>query len=828
MLTLKPLNLQTANPMLTISASFHEKILSNYALLGANFQPKDLLFLMIAPPELPEDLGGVTNIALSSNVRNSRQVLLEVVNNVVNRILLSDRADFTYQDNVYITSVLQKLGITNVSEFMRQVKALQEENKSVFNLLQFYESHWKLLAKAGEPASKKPAAGGEPAETSPAGPGGARYYIHNEIYNRLGTAHIYELWRQLSTERSLTERVLSNRELRTAEQTRVAQDLRLAELKGRTVFRESVVLRHHLNRYELGDLLPIPTTEQEVLSAGAAAALLHVVDNVMVSRLESVLRRSDLWLDIRNAVFQSAENSLSRFEYYLSHADIRQLRREANYAEELNKLFQDETEVLNRLSAAFTREGDKLYILPPGESPPAPPLTLEHRTTQESREETVLTVEGEEKQAAPPKEILLEATRSVLERMIAPQPPAVGRPAIPPPPGAQPLPGAEERLELQYHTETETETRTETEATQRLTERETEVRTRGPETRPGEPVDILRGTLLSKETRESVLREQARRPEEGPAEAGAASPTLVLENRAGDLYETTEEAQRLARETVEKTETLKKQLDELNLRNKELYERYQAERLESIRERLTVPDRKRAFADALRAIGEPEQVIAEFMAAPAPAELEHKRPQIVETLLSRMDEKTRQIMESVLLYQENPQAALERGLLRPAGVGVFNADAAAAAQAREAVELTHPSPEQEEGPEAETAQTGVLERYRESRTVIEEPVTWSRLPKAPTVFRQTETGFSEEFLERLESRRTQDVRKVEETETVTKETVTQTEVNNLRQELVRSTTEDITELVNRAIARQIGSLTDRVYSQMERRLETERARRGRF
>ena len=60
--------------------------------------------------------------------------------------------------------------------------------------------------------------------------------------------------------------------------------------------------------------------------------------------------------------------------------------------------------------------------------------------------------------------------------------------------------------------------------------------------------------------------------------------------------------------------------------------------------------------------------------------------------------------------------------------------------------------------------------------MIEEPVTWSRLPKAPTVFRQTETGFSEELLERLESRRTQDVRKVEETETVTKETVTQTEV----------------------------------------------------
>jgi hypothetical protein len=765
----------------------------------------------------------------------------------------------------------------------------------------------------------------------------------------------------------------------------VAQELRLAELKGRTVFRESVALRHHLNHYELGDLLPMPATEQEALSAGAAAVLLNVVDNVMVSRLESVIQRSDLWLDIRNALSQSAENSLSRFEYYLSHADFRQLRREVNYSEELSKLFQDETEVLNRLFASFTREGDEYRLLPPGESPPVPSLTLEHRTTEESREETVVTAEGEEKKAAPPKEVVLEATRSVLERMMAPQYPA-GRPVIPPPPGAQPLPGAEERLELQFRTEAEKETRTEREAAQRLTERETELRTRSTEALPGEPADVLRSTLLSKETRESMIRDEAGRPEEGPAAAGAApvnlvlenragdlyetteelrrvsketvlrteqlhrqfertgersretverretermerirtqteapdrerakagergapgepgrspgeappgyepaelehrrSPawetllsrmdektrriyetalryrenpqmalepgfrpdgtaayapegaagtppppsTLVFENRAGDLYETTEEAQRLALETVQRTETLKKQLDELNLRNRELYERYQAERLESIRERLTVPDRKRAFADALRAIGEPEQVIAELLSAPAPAELEHRRSPVIESLLNRMDEKTRQVMESVLLYQENPQAAIERGLLKPSGIGAFNADATAA-RIREAVELAHPGPEREDERETEPAQTGILERYRESRTVIEEPSTWSRLPKAPTVFRQTETGFTEELLERLENRRTQEVRTAENTETVTKETVTQTEVNNLRQEVVRSSTEDITELINRAMARQISSLTDRVYSQMERRLETERARRGRF
>jgi hypothetical protein len=312
---------------------------------------------------------------------------------------------------------------------------------------------------------------------------------------------------------------------------------------------------------------------------------------------------------------------------------------------------------------------------------------------------------------------------------------------------------------------------------------------------------------------------------------GNVSPeTLVFENRAGDLTITAEEAQRLALETVQKTETLKTQLDELNLRNRELYERYQAERLESIREHLSVPDRKRAFTDALRAIGEPEQVIAELFTAPAPAELELRRPPAMETLLGRMDEKTRQVMETVLLYEENPQAALERGLLQPSSIGAFNADTAVT-QMREALALAHPDGEREDERETEANRVtgaGVLDRYREPRTLIEEPSQWSRLPKARTVFRQTETGLSEELLERLESRRTQEVRTVENHEAVTTETVTQTEVNNLRQEVLRSSTEDITELINRAMARQIGSLTDRVYSQMERRLESERARRGRF
>ena len=40
--------------------------------------------------------------------------------------------------------------------------------------------------------------------------------------------------------------------------------------------------------------------------------------------------------------------------------------------------------------------------------------------------------------------------------------------------------------------------------------------------------------------------------------------------------------------------------------------------------------------------------------------------------------------------------------------------------------------------------------------------------------------------------------------------------------------EDITELVNRTLARQMRTISDQVYRQMEKRLQAERSRRGRL
>ena len=112
MIQYKPIQLNMGQPPLTISTVFEEKLLSAYELMPAQITPKELLLLTTSPPELPEDLGGMTTVAVNTNQTNYHELSLHIVNNVVNRLLLSQENGFTYQDSVYLTMALHKLGVS--------------------------------------------------------------------------------------------------------------------------------------------------------------------------------------------------------------------------------------------------------------------------------------------------------------------------------------------------------------------------------------------------------------------------------------------------------------------------------------------------------------------------------------------------------------------------------------------------------------------------------------------------------------------------------------------------------------------------------------------
>ena len=78
MLTLKsPIQLNTTRGFTSTSDAFCQRLMGNYNLLGASYSPKDLLFLLSAPPNLPQEQGSMTTIAVENSTTNFNTYLKE-------------------------------------------------------------------------------------------------------------------------------------------------------------------------------------------------------------------------------------------------------------------------------------------------------------------------------------------------------------------------------------------------------------------------------------------------------------------------------------------------------------------------------------------------------------------------------------------------------------------------------------------------------------------------------------------------------------------------------------------------------------------------------
>lgn len=846
MILKKPIQLNMGLPPLTISTVFEEKLLSNYELMPSRITPKELLYLTTAPAELPEDLGGMTTIAVNNSQNNVHQLSLNVVNNVVNRLLLSQEQNFTYQDRVYVSTVLHKLGVTDVNQFMRQVRELHDESVSIGRLNTLYREHSSRLERILTRLNREERpAGTQPSPQASALPA-PRYYLHNEIYSRLQTAQLYETFCSLIQNRQLYADSLFHNELKLSEQSRVSQELNLwnerktvfagqetqlvyampaeqpseeeeTSLPGRgqaasgareeIVRRETVApdptaerartafpaqagtpaaartyltLHHHVNRYETGELLPPPQTEEQVLSQGAQAILLALTDQVLTTQIHRLTARQNhqQWIDIRSAVSQSVQNALTRYQEYHTETYVRNTAEEVENLQ-MTALYRQEETSFSQLLQQY--ENGRAGQFLPSEAPVRPDAELVYRRNAQSEEQEEQTSRRTPSEPSPAdlhtRELVKEFNR-IRER----------------------------------HWELEREVREEGQQT---------------EEEQAEPISPTTGELI-RETLAPVQAPEPRHREETESPVRLTHPETTAQEEELSASEFSAEPPAGQQEAS----GLARELDRINERNREILREVledTGKREQARPQRPSSPDAKRVFRDSLQAMQNPDQFLRRMQEQPA--ELTHPQPEnaALETILEHTDERTREIYQALMQYEQNPDAALASGILRPAETGELNAAAQGQPLSRvEREALTHLRREQTEVQDAVREQIhSVVDRYLEpEQAEAAPPAQEQRHVSARLVHRTPEQMFSEEFLEQLEQRRTNEIRQTEETHTVTQETVNQTQINNIRQQVVERTAEDIAELVNRTLARQMGTISEKVYGQMERRLQSERARRG--
>ncbi len=837
MLKLKaPIQLHTVKSLCNSADAFAERIKGNYSLLGAHFTPKDLLFLLTAPPELPENLGGMTTLVSQQSNVDMSSISVDVISNVVNRIMLDGTSSFTYQDQVYITSVLNRLGIVNAEQFMTQIRRLKVENENTVHMTRLYRTELKRILQRierGESDVSLPvyseaadAEGGFSGEDP-------RVTMCMNILKRLETSRIYETVHSFQQNQTFSDNYFSHNEMRLSEHLRFGNTIELSEIKKQMISYPKINLAHHVNQYETGILLEAPRDEDEVLSQAAVAALVTTIDNTVTEVLNRHGIRRDTWVNIQNAVRQSAENTLSRFESYHSEMGLVPAR-EIPESVAWDRFAGDMLEYQNFYQTVHkqtTKESEKIRFAPRQKAD----ITYLTQPEEENNifEQTQTNISEADKLR---ETIVRETQKAVVEQ---------------------------NKRRLQYDNITE-EAKKQSEIVSSNLTYLTNVREENEFLKEAD-----KNTVISSDAREKVIREIVGKAEKSVAKNHSPEiyRDIVMQKLLHigseqthnveeiEVHETISEHEReiiinqmlmqkdlerptspsippvtlTPREAEEQApEILIDELNRINEKNLIVMQQLQQQIQQRELPKEPVPDVARTMRDALKALEPKGEDIHEIYTSHEEVQTVHpKFTAEEEAILAQADPSTRALYEQILSYQKSPDAVLSQGILRPGNMGALQADIKRAIEDSPAVmeHIEKASQTEKITDEAEIVLEKFIHSSKTAKT-YEKP----RLPHKAIeiVHKQAPPDITEELLEQLEENKLQKSIKSETSETVNRETSHQIDVKQVEKQLVTRTNEDITELVNRTLARQMRTISDQVYRQMEKRLQTERSRRGRL
>ncbi|MCC8140641.1 MAG: hypothetical protein LIO67_10170 [Lachnospiraceae bacterium] len=941
MLTIKaPIAIKCGRITASSQEAFGERIRGNYEILAARIEREDLLHVVMAPPEVYIGGGDMTSLVEDTRIQNVRETKLTVINNLLNRIAVTEDVKLSYQDRVYITDVLQRLGVTDVREFMRQVFELKQETRNTVELTQLYWNHMEELRStveqyAGEPGVSRTVTESMSRENT--------LHLHEEILDRLQTGAVYQILSNFYTSRTGAQYV-SAQELNFAEQQRMVSRILLNRLETEATGTPVPFVYRHENYYEENYREGEQVTEETVNAQLTSAVLLNLADslieNLSVRREQGV----DIWLDLTNSLYKTAENTLQRMIYRaeMERVHFRERRgaesevlrtqeleitalqellsfagrgteipgagtalswesqmspeegmrpADIRYAEAAAEEGEDETPSGTRTERTIERISSRTERLEREER--SRETTIERLTEQieaereerakepsESREEaqerprrrgrrrSAEAAPQESREAPAPLELKLLPESGVDGESAQGSPsPKAGESREAEPPGARiaetlnqyfsllySLPGqAQESLppaELS-HPDTEEET---------VAEREER---RGAESLPeGGGRSGASGVLDRWQTpeektaveqaaqpgrtlpgRETLVYPEGERPSESVTERELIRERLQRAAEEGDVYHIYPEAAELTPAPAAGTaaeeepgtwpqseeERLERDLLEIDRRNVENYERYQQllksiEEQEAGRKPEERPSPQRMRQESLRALENPQQALEEHQKRVRESEEAVSRADQV--FLEMLPEETRQLYRRLEEMQQSRRSAGQRGEMEQSrDISLLTRDI----QLIERESETATRERQESLREVSETSRTLLEQSREYRGEIARPGsrTEESHQELSLVHKSTESTLDEETLqeilaqERTRNRRTEVVKQTEEDHRVENTQV----VNRSGQSSVTHQ-QDLEELIERGLQRQMSQLSDQVYTKLERRLENEKKRRG--
>lgn len=276
---------------------FAERICANYENRNLKFVSEDLLHMLHMPSQIYIDDTSQISISNITEIENTNQQKLQFLNQVVNRILLSVEEKLTYQDNVFITNGLRKLGIYNWNTFMQQVHHLLADSKNTMKLTELYEKQEVLVKKILDQQVQEASVQ-------------TRYYMQNNIFKRLKTGEITrEVASRLKPVSSL-QRTLYPKEIEASESIRLANEIYLNQLREKT---DGTYVPVYFERYQVPENKGQKITAENIRKEINFVMLREFIDHIFTVKYQLRKNRSVQWLDLKDAGYQGDGEAISRY-----------------------------------------------------------------------------------------------------------------------------------------------------------------------------------------------------------------------------------------------------------------------------------------------------------------------------------------------------------------------------------------------------------------------------------------------------------------------------------------------------------------------------------
>ena len=324
MLILKaPIGLKNRTDYISADDSFYNRISANYSLMGSDIGTADLLHAFTSPPEIFIGEGDITTVSGDTFINSRNEEKLNIINNLLNRIIVNADMPLTYQDRVYISDVLYKIGIRNDERFMNEVRRIRMESEESNNFItevltrgeeardvalrQYVNSFLRNIERNDSPLTQKLR------ET----------YLSREITDRLHTGAIYQILANFNT--GLRNDYISRNEFQLSEQVINAREMLSERLMERITGERGELIYRNDNIYE-EEFLSEEHEDNTVSNEITAAVLLDMVRNLYATGYERVENDNRKWMEFRDIFYNSSENTLMRLKYITSESFTERLR----------------------------------------------------------------------------------------------------------------------------------------------------------------------------------------------------------------------------------------------------------------------------------------------------------------------------------------------------------------------------------------------------------------------------------------------------------------------------------------------------------------------